>query len=434
MPVITRVSARGYIGALAFGAIAGALAILAPAGARAEAPSPALAEWIGARMQKARIPGLSVALIRDGEIAWAAGFGLADVATRTPVTPATLFQAASISKPATAIATMIAAADGGLGLDANVTDILAEQRRWRPVAGWRLFTAYPDMPVTPRMLLAHIGGTSDFRYSGYRYGYDRTPPAEIDPLPDLYEELAGLRPANTPAIRVIREPGKGWDYSPAGYTILQAILETVRQKPFAELMDELVLRPFGMADSTFAQPTPPSVTSRMARPYLPGAAPLADGPRVFDAAASGGLTTTPTDLAKLVIAFQQALAGHAQGKLTPEIARTMMVRQPGEIEPGKCFPSSVSDRFACRNSWGLGFDVNLDRHLQHGADGAPTGLYFGHTGFNSGYLAVLIGSKAGGRGLVAMTNAAPLDMSGDVPGFSFLTDLVAKVAEEEKWP
>jgi CubicO group peptidase (beta-lactamase class C family) len=402
--------------------------------ARAEAPSPALAEWIGDHLRAAKIPGLSIAVIRDGKIGWAAGFGLADVAEKRPVTPATLFQAASISKPVTAVAAMISASEGTLPLDTDVDKIFAEPRRRQPVAGWRLFTAYPDVPVTPRMLLAHIGGTSDFRYSGYRYGYYRTPPAPIDRIPDLYEELAGLSPANTPAIRIIREPGKTWDYSPAGYTILQAILETVRQKPFAELMDELVLKPFGMVSSTFVQPTPPDVTARMAKPYLPDGTALADGPLVFDTSASGGLTTTPTDLANLVIAVQEALAGRGRGKLTPAIAERMMVRQPGRTASDKCFSTATPDRFACQNSWGLGFDVNLDRNLQHAPDGEPTGGYFGHTGFNSGYLAVLIGSKAGGRGLVAMVNAAPLDMSGDVPGFAFLTDLVKRVADEEKWP
>jgi CubicO group peptidase (beta-lactamase class C family) len=195
-----------------------------------------------------------------------------------------------------------------------------------------------------------------------------------------------------------------------------------------------VLTPFGMDSSTFEQPTPPDVTTRMARPYLPGGAPLGDGPLVFDTAASGGLTTTPTDLAKLMIAVQAALAGQAQGKLTQGIAREMMVRQPGLTASDKCFATAKPDRFACKNSWGLGFDVNLDRNLQHAADGEPTGGYFGHSGFNSGYLAVMIGSKEGGHGVVAMVNAAPRDMSGDAPGFSFLTDLVKRVAEEEKWP
>jgi CubicO group peptidase (beta-lactamase class C family) len=401
--------------------------------ARAEGPSPALAEWIGTRMREANVPGASVALIRDGAIAWTAGFGVADVAAGTKITPATLFQAASISKPITAIAAMIAVAENELKLDQDINTVFAQDRASRPAGAWRLQNPFPT-PVTLRLLLSHTAGTNDFHYSGYRYGYYADPPRPIEPIPSLYDELAGQLPANTPAIEVVREPGRTWAYSPAGYTIVQAALETVGQAPFATLMDEMVLRPFGMVDSTFAQPTPPDVTARMARPYLPDGKPMQDGPLVFDAFASGGLTTTAADLARIVIAMQDALAGRTRGWLTPGIAQAMMVRQPGRVEPGKCFPTAAPPRVACENSWGLGFDVNLDRAFQHVPDGEPTGAYFGHSGFNSGYLAILIGSKAGGHGLVAMVNSAPIDMSGDVPQFSFLTDLVRRVADDEKWP
>jgi CubicO group peptidase (beta-lactamase class C family) len=60
--------------------LAFAVSVAAPVSARADAPSPALAEWIGDHLRAAKVPGLSVAVIRDGQIGWAAGFGLADVA------------------------------------------------------------------------------------------------------------------------------------------------------------------------------------------------------------------------------------------------------------------------------------------------------------------------------------------------------------------
>jgi hypothetical protein len=96
---------------------------------------------------------------------------------------------------------------------------------------------------------------------------------------------------------------------------------------------------------------------------------LPDGPRVFDSAASGGLTTTPTELAELVIAVQKALAGTPQGRITPEIAKAMMVRQAGETLPSKCLPSSEPNKPACQSSWGLGFDVNLTKYYEHEQDG-----------------------------------------------------------------
>jgi CubicO group peptidase (beta-lactamase class C family) len=85
----------------------------------------------------------------------------------------------------------------------------------------------------------------------------------------MYQELYGLPPANTPAIEVVRRPGVTWVYSPAGYTILQAMLMNIYGTPFADIMAKLALQPFGMTHSTFLQPTPPSLTPSIAVPYNP---------------------------------------------------------------------------------------------------------------------------------------------------------------------
>jgi hypothetical protein len=154
------------------------------------------------------------------------------------------------------------------------------------------------------------------------------------------------------------------------------------------------------------------LTPEIAVPYVTDEQPLADGPRVFDTAASGGLTTTSTELAELVIAVQKALAGTSQGRIKPEVARAMMIRQHGETLPSKCLPSSDPNKPACQSSWGLGFDVNLTKYFEHAPDGQPTGAFFGHSGFNSGYLTIMFGSKTGGTGMVIMVNVAPEDMSG----------------------
>ena len=109
-----------------------------------------------------------------------------------------------------------------------------------------------------------------------------------------------------------------------------------------------------------------------------------------------------------------------------------MERQPGRTLPDKCFPADGGG-FACETSWGLGFDVNLDRSFEHVADGEPTGAYFGHSGFNSGYLSLMLGSKEGGNGVVVMVNVAPEDMSGGAPQFDFLTTVAKLVADAEDW-
>jgi len=125
------------------------------------------------------------------------------------------------------------------------------------------------------MLLSHTGGTNDFHYSEYRYGYYNNPPGPIDPIPTMHQELAGLPPSNTPAIEVVRKPGSTWVYSPAGYTVLQAILINIYGKPFSEIMADLVLEPLHLRESTFDQPTPNALTPEIAAPYVTDEQPLA---------------------------------------------------------------------------------------------------------------------------------------------------------------
>src|SRR5258708_35616294 len=99
----------------------------------------------------------------------------------------------------------------------------------------------------------------------------------------MHQELNGLRPANTPAIAVIRKPGGTWHYSPAGFTVVQALMDIYNQD-FASIMQQLVLAPLGMSDSTFVQPLPENLVPRSAVPYLPDGHRLPNGPLVFNTA------------------------------------------------------------------------------------------------------------------------------------------------------
>lgn len=399
--------------------------------ARAEPPS-GFDEWLETERARAGVPGVSIAVVSDFEVKWAATSGLADVARGTPVTTDTLFQAASVSKPAAALALMIALARHGLDVEDEVDAVLDRFPPFGAARPWRLANPYPGK-VSVRMLLSHTGGTNAFHYSGYRYAYGAVPPHPIDPLPSLANELFGEPPANTPTVAVDRPPGRTWIYSPAGYTVLQAMLTGLEGKPFAAAMDDLLLRPLGLTADTFEQPVSPAHAARLATPYVAKDVPLADGARVFVASASGGWTTTPTGVATVLIAVQKALAGTPQGEITPDIARAMMVRQPGATPEGQCFSTAQPGKEACRTSWGLGFDVNLTKTFEHEPDGSPTGTWFGHSGFNSGYLTLAVASKTGGKGAVIMANIAPEDMAGDVPQWPFMMKVAKRIAEAEGW-
>src|SRR3990167_1978085 len=250
-------------------------------------PSIQLQAWIESKMQHDNIPGASIALVKNYQLKWAKGFGLKDKAKKEYVTTNTLFQAASMSKPITAVAVMETFSKKNISLNTNINTIL---KTWKiPENGYT-----NKQVVTMKLLLSHSAGISRFRYKGYSIH---------EKIPTLIEELNGEPPANTPAIIVIRQPGTKYEYSPAGYTIIQQVLEDIYPQPFAEIMQQLILNPLSMQHSTFMSPLPKKYLSDVAMPYLPNGKPLANGPFSFTAAA-GGLWTTPTDLAKFLIAIQ----------------------------------------------------------------------------------------------------------------------------------
>ena len=201
-------------------------------------------------MERFNVPGVSVAVIRDFEIHWEKGYGVADVETGAPVHTETMFQAASISKPVAAMGVLRAVEDRLFTLDDDINDIL---QSW--TLGGGAFTA--DSPVTPRTLTSHTSGLGD----GFGFpGYDPS-----DPLPTVVQVLDGHEPSNLGPVFMERPPMSLMEYSGGGVTVMQLALSDARNRPFADIMRDDVLLPIGMVNSSYEQPISPERESNAAR-------------------------------------------------------------------------------------------------------------------------------------------------------------------------
>lgn len=312
-------------------------------------------------MEKMRVPGVSVAVIKDFEIHWAKGYGTSDVTTSAPVTTDTIFQAASISKPTAAIGVMRLVQDGTLSLDADINTYL---KSWKLPASEHT----RDRPVTLRSLLSHTSGLGDgFGFPGYH-------PKE--PLPSIVQILNGEKPSNTGKVLMDRPPFTAFKYSGGGVTLVQLAVTDTTGRAFPELMKSLVLAPIGMEHSGFEQPLSAGRDRMAARAHNGRGAAMDARWHVYPELQAAGLWTTPSDLARLAIELQRSLQGQSTRILSVASAREMIT------------PVGVGD-------FAVGFGL---RKLGEG-------WYFGHGGSNWGFQCDLVAHVRKGYGVAIMTNA-----------------------------
>jgi CubicO group peptidase (beta-lactamase class C family) len=273
-------------------------------------------------MKETNTPGISVAVIHNSEIVWTKGYGIADTETQLPVNTNTIFQAASISKPLTALAVMKLVQDGKLDLDENINLYLKT---------WKLpeneLTA--KNKVTLRNLLSHTAGVTVHGFSGYKSN------AEI---PTLVQVLNGESPANSGKVVVDMEPNTEFRYSGGGYTIVQQALIDQLQKPFQEIMQELVLGPLGMKNSFYSNAAlnEKQCTNATAGHNNDGER-VAGKRNIYPEMAAAGLWTTAEDLAKFSIEVQKSLNGESSKILTKEFMEIMTTPVlKGEYNIGLC--------------------------------------------------------------------------------------------------
>jgi CubicO group peptidase (beta-lactamase class C family) len=347
---------------------------LPPANLPGQAPLQlSLQRW----MELYKIPGLSVAVFDKNTLVWAKTYGVKQAGSTEPVAVDTLFQAASISKPVTALAALRYVEQGKWSLDANINEKLIS---------WKV----PDnehtkeQKVTLRRLLSHTAGLTVHGFPGYTVGTTR---------PTLKQILDGEKPANTEPVRVDIVPGSETRYSGGGLTVVQSMMEDQLKKPFPQIMKESVFTPLGLKHSTFEQPLPAALATHAASGTHASGKSVEGRWHVYPEQAPAGLWTTPSDLANLTLEVLRARAGASKRVVSQAMAKQMLTKQ--------------SDGF------GLGFQ------LEEGSD------RFGHGGVNEGFTSTLIAFADSGSGVVMMAN-------GDNGPFLF-ERFAASVAAEYGW-
>jgi serine beta-lactamase-like protein LACTB len=227
------------------------------------------------------VPGVSVAVVQDGELVWSAGFGMADLENFVPATSFTLFRLGSISKPITATAILQLAERGKLDLDAEV-------QKYCP--------AFPkkEWPITTRELLGHLGGIRHYNPDG-KGDIPEDSAKHFASMEESLQIFAGDA--------LVAKPGTKFHYSTYGYTVLGCILEGAAAEKYVDYVKENIFEPAGMAetqaDNFF------TIVPHRSRWYHKDKAGVVQNAGVLDSSykiPGGGLISSADDMARFEIA------------------------------------------------------------------------------------------------------------------------------------
>jgi CubicO group peptidase (beta-lactamase class C family) len=320
-----------------------------------------LSAWIEWQMAYSGVPGLSIGILHDQELVWAAGFGRAGLEPARPATPDTLYRIASITKLFTSTALLQLRDAGKLRLDDPVV---------RHLPWFRIGRVPADAPETTiRHLLTHTAGLP--REAGFPYWTDGAFPTAAQIRERLATQQAAL-PAEAE-----------WKYSNLGLTLAGEIVAAVSGQAYPEYVADHILEPLGMLRTWVT--TPPADHPDLATGYarrLPAggraAAPFTDGRGITPAA---NMTTCVSDLARFaMLQFRDGPAGGAQilrGSTLREMQRVHWLEPDWEA------------------GWGLGFRIVRTRGK----------TYVGHGGSLRGYRTLVHLCPADRIGVIVLTNA-----------------------------
>ncbi|KMY44761.1 penicillin-binding protein [Bacillus sp. FJAT-27916] len=310
---------------------------------------------INERMKHNHVAGLSMSVIHRGHIVQVDHYGLLEIGTNKKVDSNAIFNACSISKFLTAFLVMRLTEQGMLDLDEDVNHRLTS---------WKI----PDNPftankkVTLRSLLSHQSGIVD-------------PPDSFgaidsnEEIPSMVNLLSGRTSYCKEPIEVKYEPESDFQYSDAGFCLIQQLIEDVIGEPFERVMEKLIFRPLKMMNSTY---TPIKLGENIACGHTKDGSLVDRKYPIYPYPAAAGLWTTSSDLALLVIDVMSALKKESKVGISANQVNEMITPQ------------------GCKEWTGLG--VFLD------------GEEVSSLGWGVGFQCMLVAYPRLGSGLIIMTN------------------------------
>ncbi|WP_020060717.1 serine hydrolase domain-containing protein [Bacillus sp. 123MFChir2] len=317
---------------------------------------------ISERMEHYNVSGLSIAFIENGEVHMTKEFGVMKAGTNRSVNSNSIFNACSISKFLTAMLVLKLTEQGILYLDEDIND--------RLISWMLLENEYTqNKKVTLRTLLSHQSGIIDPEGSFYEYNSTLGEPTMV-------ELLEGKTPYCKERIEVKYEPESDFQYSDAGFCIIQQVIEDVCGKPFEVLIDELIFEPLHMKNSTFGLTALTGSSGRFSCGHNKKGEVVSSEYPIYPYPAAAGLWTTPTDLAILVIEVMNSLKGKSKIGLSENKATELITSQ------------------GCKEWAGLGVFL----------DGTEQEIEFSSLGWGVGFQCMLVAYPYLGTGVVIMTN------------------------------
>jgi CubicO group peptidase (beta-lactamase class C family) len=313
-------------------------------------------------MEHFGVPGVSIAIIKNGKLDWAKGYGKIQRGDLVDINLETMFSVGSISKVGAATVTLRLVQMGKLNLKTNVNDYLD---RWKVKEN-----RYTQKePVSLQRIMSHTAGLTVHGFADFLPSED---------LPSLVEILNGTGNAKNGAVYVNVPVGSQYRYSGGGTMVEQLVIEEVTKKRFNQAAIDLVFDPLNMNRSSYLNPLPKSFGNiAMAHDRNGKPVALPRGYHAMPEAAASGLWTTPVDFSKLMIALMESFKEGKDDFLSQELVKKQMT----PVAPGK---------------YGLGPRIET----------AGQSIIFSHGGANDSYKALFIGYMANKNGIIVFTNGS----------------------------